>query len=72
MTIYLPGLLGFSLLTFLLIFRGKAMMNRAAQNSSENLRAYQKLVGQGMIAGGILSALMTLMLLITMLFEIFS
>ena len=48
------------------------MMNRAAQNSSENLRAHQKLVGQGMIAGGILSALMTLMLLITMLFEIFS
>ena len=47
------------------------MMKRAAQNSSENLGDYQKLVGQGMIAAGILVAMMTLMLLIMMLFEIF-
>lgn len=70
MLLYLYGLSGFSLLTFLLIFRGKAMMQRAAQNSSENLGAYQKLVGQGMIAIGIFAAMMTLMLLIMMLFEI--
>ena len=71
MWLHLYGISGFSLLTFLLIFRGKAMMNRAAQNSSENLGDYQKLVGQGMIAAGILVAIMTLMLLIMMLFEIF-
>lgn len=71
MWLHLYGISGFSLLTFLLIFRGKAMMNRAARNSSENLGDYQKLVGQGMIAAGILVAIMTLMLLIMMLFEIF-
>ena len=47
------------------------MMSRAARNSSENLGDYQKLVGQGMIAAGIDVAIITLMLLIMMLFEIF-
>lgn len=72
MILYFYGLSGFSLLTLLLTFRGQSMMNRADQNSSENLSAYQKLVGQGMIATGILTAMMALMLLIMMLLRFFS
>ncbi|MCA9941879.1 MAG: hypothetical protein H6656_20295 [Ardenticatenaceae bacterium] len=70
MLIYLQGLLGFSFLTFILIARGKAMINRANQDGPDALKTYKKQVGRGMVVAGLIAAAMDAILLIMLVFEI--
>lgn len=70
MLIYLQGLVGCLLFTYLFLSRGRAVIRNASQQNSKALGIYKKIIGRGMIIFGIVSAFMGLILLIMLILEV--